>query len=206
MSDFFYKENIGHVFSPTINVKHEEISPTVLSAIDNLLSPAGNMFSRAKTIKNLMQIEKMSLEMTAKALSLSQKDVAGKLRLLEFSPKERQTILEYDYSENVALMFLELDKRCRLYTMEYCRKNDFSARQIREYVDKEIESKRKSIPAKTMEGLRKISVCDVGFFLNSIENALRLAKNAGFNVEHERIENDGEYEIHIKVGKQKKSR
>ncbi len=206
MSDFFYKENIGHVFSPIINVKHEEVSPTVLSAIDNLLSPNGDMFTRAATIKKLMQIEKMSLEAAAKTLSLGTKEVAGKLRLLEFTPKERQTILEYEYSESTALVFLELDKLHRLYAMEYCHKNGYSSEQIRKYVNKEIENKKKSLPLKAVDGIRKFSVCDVGFFLNSIENALRIAKNAGFDVENERSENENEYNIHIKVKKQKKDR
>ena len=56
MSDFFYKERLGPVFSPVINVKKADIPKAVVSAIDNLLSPSGNMFTRAETVRNLMKI------------------------------------------------------------------------------------------------------------------------------------------------------
>ncbi len=97
MSDFFYKEKFGPMFSPVIKIKRENIPPTVVSAIDHLLSPTGNMFTRAETVKRLMKIENMNLDMTAKALSLKRSDVAGKLRLLEFSKPEREAVLEYGF-------------------------------------------------------------------------------------------------------------
>ena len=135
MSDFFYKERLGPIFSPVINIKNEKLSPTVVSAIDNLLSPSGNMFTRAAAVKNLMSIEKLGLEETARVLSLKKTDVANKLRLLEFSQKERSAILEYGFSESGALEFLKLDKVTRLYTIEYCRKSGFDENEIKEYVD-----------------------------------------------------------------------
>jgi hypothetical protein len=49
-------------------------------------------------------------------------------------------------------------------------------------------------------------VNDIGFFLNSIENALKLARNAGFEVENEKKENDGSYDIHIRVKKNTKNK
>ena len=105
VSDFFYKEKMGPLFSPVITLKNERISPVVVSAIDNLLSPDGNMFTRAETVRNLMRLEKLGLEETSKALSISTSDVANKLRLLEFSDKERAAILEYGFSEKDALQF-----------------------------------------------------------------------------------------------------
>ena len=122
MSDFFYKEKLGPVFSPVIKIKHEKMSPAVVSAIDNLLSPKGNMFTRAETVKCLMGLEKLSVEETAKALSLKMEDVAGKLRLLEFSETERCALLDYGFSERDALQFLRLDRVSRLFFIECCRK------------------------------------------------------------------------------------
>ena len=208
MSDFFYKEKMGPLFSPVITLKNERISPVVVSAIDNLLSPDGNMFTRAETVRNLMRLEKLGLEETSKALSISTSDVANKLRLLEFSDKERAAILEYGFSEKDALQFLKLDKISRLYGIEFCNKNGYSSEQTREYVDSTAKKNAdiKVSAEKKIENVRKFVVNDIGFFLNSIENALRLARNAGFEVENEKKENDGAYDIHIRVRKNAKDK
>lgn len=208
MSDFFYKERMGPVFSPVINVKHENISQAVVSAIDNLLSPTGNMFTRAQTVKNLMSAEKFSLEQTAKALSLKRVDVANKLRLLEFSQKEKSTILKHGFSEASALEFLRLDKVSRLYAMEYCKKNNFDAEGIKEYVDNAVEARKtkKEETKEKIEAVRKFVINDIGFLFNSIENVIKLAKNAGFEVENEKSENEDCYDIHISVKKHAKGK
>ena len=204
MSDFFYKEKLGPVFSPVINVKQENISQAVVSALDNLLSPTGNMFTRAETVRNLMKIEKLSLEQTAKALSLNLPDVANKLRLLEFTQKERRAILDHGFSEASALEFLRLDKISRLYAMEYCRKNEFDADGIKDYVDSAVESKKvkKEQTQEKIESVRKFVINDIGFLFNSIDNILRLARNAGFEVDNKTSENSDFYDIHISVKKQ----
>jgi len=206
VSDFFYKEKLGPVFSPVIAVKHENVSPTVVSAIDSLLSPAGNMFTRAETVRDLMKLEGLDLEQTSKALSIKRTDVANKLRLLEFSQKERFAILECGFTENSAIEFLRLDKVSRLYSIEYCRKNGYDAKQIKEYIDGVVKSQtqKKNEAEKKIESVRKFIINDIGFFFNSIENALRIARNAGFEVENERKEDDSFYDIHIRVKKHNK--
>lgn len=208
MSDFFYKEKFGPMFSPVIKVKHENISPTVVSAIDNLLSPSGNMFTRAETVRKLMSLESMSLEETAKALSLKKTDVANKLRLLEFSPKERSAILEYGYSESSALQFLRLDKIQRLYAIEYCHGREFDSDAICEYVEELVGTTVKGKKGGREEADKKsrtvkFSVGDIRFFINSVENAIRLARKAGFDVKDEQSEDQGGYDIHIRVDKNK---
>lgn len=205
MSDFFHKEKLGPVFSPVINIKKESISPTVVSAIDSLLSPTGNMFTRAETVKNLMSIEKLTVEEAAKVLSLKPVDVANKLRLLEFSSKERKAIGDHSFCETDALEFLKLDKVSRLYAMEYCSKNSFTSEEIKGYIDGLVNSGdvfKKRVEDK-IEGVRKFVVGDIGFFFNSIDNAMRLARKAGFEVQNDRSENEDGYDIHINVKKQK---
>ena len=205
MSEFFYKELIGPVFSPVINVSKKEMSKTVVSAIDGLLCPEGNMFTRAQTVKNLMSLENLSVEQTAKALSLKMSDVASKLRLLEFSDTEKQTIIEYGFSEKAALKFLELDKHSRLFAMEYCNRSGYDCCEIEKYVDEFINRKNQKKQEKKEKIQRaknkKSAGCDIGFFFNSVEKAVKLAKQAGFFVTHKREETKDEYIIHISVKK-----
>ena len=201
MSDFYYKQKTGQVFSPVIKVKHKNLSATVVSAIDNLLSPSGNMFTRAETVKNLMSVEKMGLDETASVLSLNRVDVANKLRLLEFSRAERSAILDGGFSQADALQFLRLDRVSRLYAMEHCRQSGYDTVKITEYVDGVVESKTKKKKQLDggMENIRKFVVNDVGFLLNSIENLLNTARKAGFDVQKEHTESGGLYDIHIRV-------
>ncbi len=205
MSDFFHKETVGPVFSPVINIKKENISPTVISAIDSLLSPSGNMFTRAETVKNLMRLEKLTVEEAARVLSLKPVDVANKLRLLEFSEKERMAVIDHSFCETDALEFLKLDRVSRLYAIEYCSKSSFTSEEIKGYVDGLVNSGdmlKKQVEGR-IEGVRKFVVGDIGFFFNSIDNALRLARKAGFEVQNDRVENEDGYDIHINVKKQK---
>ena len=204
MSDFFYKERLGPGFSPVIKVRNEALPQTVVSAIDNLLSPSGNMFTRAETVRNLMSIEKLNLEETAKALSIRMSDVANKLRLLEFSDKEREVILKHGFSEVSALKFLSLDKVSRLYAMEYCHKNGFSHEQIEGYVDGVVNSDtaKRCEKGGIIQNVRKFCVSDVRFFFNSIDNVLRTARRAGFEIQDENAEDEDSYNIHIKIKKQ----
>ena len=203
MSDFFYKERLGPVFSPVINIKKQGAPSTVLSAIDNLLSPSGNMFTRAETIRNLMKIEGYGVEETAKALSMKMSDVAAKLRLLEFSSAERQAILEYDFSEKAAVMFLSLDKPRRLFAIEYCHANGYNEEQVHGYVEGFSVAKKEKRTEKNTpsSGLRKSVINDVGFVLNSIENTLKLAKKAGLEILDEKSENEDSCSIRITLKK-----
>ena len=206
MSDFFYKERLGPVFSPVINIKKQEVPSTVLSAIDNLLSPSGNMFTRAETVRNLMKIEGYGIEQTAKALSMKMSDVAVKLRLLEFSAAERQAILEYNFSERGAVLFLSLDKPKRLFAIEYCHANGYNEEQIQGYVEGFSEAKRekRTERAENKGNIRKTIINDVGFVLNSIENTLKLAKKAGLEIFDEKSENEECCSIHITLKKRRK--
>ena len=200
MSDFFYKERIEPVFSPVITVKRANMSGTVVSAIDSLLCPSGNMFTRAETVRNLMKIEKYNLEETARVLSLKMSDVANKLRLLEFSQKEREAVLKGGFSEASALRFLSLDKGVRLYCIEHCSKKKLDDKDIAEYVLSVADTKKPAAKSRK-ENVRKLIINDIGFFFNSIENSLRIARTAGFEVDYEKNESDGYFDVHIRVKK-----
>ena len=80
-----------------------------------------------------------------------------------------------------------------------------SAEQIEGYVDGVVNSDtaKRSEKNKLIENVRKFCVSDVRFFFNSIENTLRLARRAGFDVEDEKGEDGDCYNIHIKINKQK---
>ena len=88
----------------------------------------------------------------------------------------------------------------------FCRKNGYSGEQVKGYVEGIVAgaaSRKREFGNKT-ESVRKAVVNDMGFLLNSIENALKLARKAGFEVENSNSEKKDCYDIHIRVKKHKK--
>jgi hypothetical protein len=153
-----------------------------------------------------MKIEGYGIEETAGALSMKMSDVALKLRLLEFSVAERQAILDYNFSEKGAAMFLSLDKARRLFAIEYCHANGYNEEQIQGYVEGFAEARKEKHPerAENKCNIRKTIINDVGFVLNSIENTLKLAKKAGLEIFDEKSENEDSCSIHITFKKRGK--
>jgi D-alanyl-D-alanine carboxypeptidase len=126
--------------------------------------------------------------------------------------RDHRAILDYGFSEQSALQFLRLDKISRLYAAEYCHKSGYDAAGVSEYVDTLVSTSsgkrgRAAANADDKDENKhrniKFSVGDIRFLFTSIENAVRLAKKAGFTVTDEKDEDDNGYNIHIRVDKNK---
>ena len=192
MSDFFEAKYQRPVFSPVIKITKNNNKPAFVSDIE--ITNQENMFDKAEKVKDLMKDKNLSLAKTAMLLGLNTKQVANKLRLLEFGDSERKALLEKEYSEKEALLFLQLDKRTRLYAMEYCRQENMDEKQIECYIYNAFEQSREK-NRKTFE------INNIGFFENSLKKTLELGQKMGFESDLERLD-DGEYYVfNIKVVK-----
>ena len=86
--------------------------------------------------------------------------------------------------------------------MEYCKRNGYDLAEIEKYVEQTISRKEQKKQRKVQVAANKKSAgCDIGFFFNSVEKAVKLAKQAGFCVNLSREETKEEYLIHIDVKK-----
>ena len=195
MSDFFEAKYQRPVFSPVIKITKSNNKPAFVSDIKIDNGESGeSMFDKAERVKELMKAKNLSLAKAALLLGFDTKQVANKLRLLEFGDDERKALLENEYSEKEALLFLQLDKRTRLYAMEYCRQENFNEKQIEHYISGAVEQS-KGKKRRTFE------INNIGFFENSLKKTLELGEKMGFESDLERLD-DGEYYVfNIKVSK-----
>lgn len=192
--------------SPVATV-NDKLTKTEQSAIQSLLCGTNDMFGRAKTISNLMKIEKLTVSETAKVLSMSAKSVSEKLRLLEFTQSERKMINDAGLCERTAYCFLGLDKLSRFSALCYCTQNKLTCEECEKYVSEIME--QKSLSEKCREnihnGIKKTVIRDIGLFFNTIDHAVELVKNSGYDIEKQQ-KDDGEYvSLAIKVKKNRKN-
>lgn len=192
MSDFFESKYQRPVFSPVINITKSVEKPTFVSEIGQ--EQKQDMFMGAENVKKLMKEEKLSLAETGQRLGIDPREVANKLRLLEFSQAEREALINNGYDEEQALMFLQLCKKTRLYAMEYCRQENLDTRGIEEYV-------KQAIHGTKAERKSTFEVNDIGFVVNSLKKTVSLAQKMGFEAQLEKCEDEDYHLITVKVKK-----
>ena len=99
---------VGLLQIPCILCDADDPHAAELALVENLLREDLNPFDQACGIRLLIDVHGMSRETIAQRLSLNVSTVANKLRLLQFSEEERQTILSAGLSERHARALLRL--------------------------------------------------------------------------------------------------
>ena len=187
---------LGMLSVPCIIIGASERRSAELAIIENIMREDLNMFEQASAIASLIEIYGLTQEQAAKRLSLSQSYVANKLRILRFTPGEREFILEQSLTERHARALLRLDSiEERSMAAETIAKRRMNVAQAEEYIDKLIESE-KELPQR-----QKIIIKDINLFYNSIDRAIDIIKRAGVSVTSSKSELDDRIEMSITIGK-----
>ncbi len=189
-------EKIGDIkILPVANTAVYEKNKTLDSAVRGLLNPKNDMFRQAEIIKALMILEGTDSKQTAQMLSLSQKSVENKLLLLNFKEGERNMILKAKMSEKSALLFVNLKGLKRVKALGDCIHNNYSYSKIQSYLGEQKSKK------ETKKYKPKFALSDVRFLTNSIENAIRIAREGGVDIQKECTEDDKAYFVNLRICK-----
>lgn len=189
-------EKIGNIkILPVANTAVCEKNKTLDSAVRGLLNPENDMFRQGEIIKALMTLEGTDVKQTAKMLSLSLKSVENKLLLLSFKEGERNMILKAKMSEKSALLFVNLKGIKRVKALCECINKKFSYSQIQSYLGEQKDKR------ETRKFKPKFALSDVRFLTNSIENAIRIAREGGVEVQKECIEDEKNYFVNLRIPK-----
>lgn len=200
MSDFLEKQDGKSQKSKKVYINKNSMSPTLVTAIDNLLCPESNMFTGAETVKKLMETENLSVAEASKQLSLRLVDVANKLRLLEYTDNERKLILKLEITERCAVKLLDICKEQRYEVLDECDGFGLKKRKAEDFIlNRMADLTPEKIRRKN--SLRKMYVCDPGFLINSLDKAVLFARQAGLKIESFKSEDEKEYSMIIKVKK-----
>ncbi len=140
----------------------------------------GTMFDQAERLRELLDHRGWTQQEAANLLGVSQSTIANKLRLLQFAPDERESIVAAGLTERHARAVLTLPKLRR-----------------RDALDRIIREGMTVASAETMvDDLRKLpppsrgAIRDIGIFYNSIDHALGILHNAGVTATLTREETD----------------
>lgn len=193
-------------------INSSEMDSAELSIIENLLRDELNMFEQAESFSLLINTFKLTQEEVASRISLSQSAVANKLRLLRFSPQERDMIIELGLTERHARTLLRLpDEQARTRFIKLIGKDKLNVAAAESLVDNYLQyvagnseenkniHEKLQIISKHSTGILK----DIRVLTNTIENAAVMLRKSGICVETASEETENSFCITVSVSKKR---
>lgn len=180
---------------PAIIEKFDDKNAAFLSLIENLQRKDLNFFEEARGIEKLIQNYHLTQSQAAKRLGKSQSSVANKLRLLRIDAKLADKIISAGLTERHARALLRLEDNEKLAEcLEVIIEKDYNVEQTEELVEICLQEKKPKAKKQNTFVLK-----DIRIFLNTINKAVRMLKNAGVNIKSVQEEQDGYIKCTITV-------
>lgn len=191
---------------PCVIRKADREESAYLALVENLQRKDLGFFEEAEALRNLLLMSSMTQNEMAERLSLSPSALSNKLRLLTLSVTERNLILEHRLSERHARAILKIrDGSLRLDAIRQISAEGMTASEAEALADR-LNGKQTAFVEEKKAPAKQQRIClirDVRFFLNTVDRAVKLLKEAGFDVEKAQSETDSGYEIRLSVPKTK---
>lgn len=154
-----------------------------------------NMFEKASSIRDMMQIGGMTQARLATVLGVSQSYVANKIRLLAFSDTVREKILEHSLSERHARCILRLDdEKDQLLAIEKAAAMKMNVARCEIMVDTMLDDINRKKPCGINFSER------IGHFEKSLESSLSLLSEIGIRSRVKREETKDMIYFSISIG------
>ncbi|MBO4422977.1 MAG: ParB/RepB/Spo0J family partition protein [Clostridia bacterium] len=181
-------------YVPCIILEADREESAKLALVENVQRHGLSYFEEAEAIETLIKKYGVKQQEAADMLSVSQSYVANKLRLLRLDPEERKIaetggLTERHIRAALKAQSPELRKKI-LYTAA---SRSYNVRQTEQYVLQLCEEK------KEQSKNEKIVIKDIRIFLNTIDKAVNIVRQAGIPVEQSRSDGDGMIELKIRV-------
>lgn len=183
---------LGHEQVACIIMDKSDRESAVLALIENIHREDLNIFEQAGALKRLISEWNVTQEEAAVKLGMAQSTVANKLRLLKLSEEEQQLILNGNLTERHARALLKLpEEEQRKAAITYISEKQLTVAQTEQYLLslQEEKHKKKLIPI----------IKDVRIFLNTINKAIRVMKDAGIPATSEKREQDEFIEYVVRI-------
>lgn len=170
---------------PCIISEANEEKSAQISIIENLIREDLNIFEQALAIQALIDTYSLTQEQIAEKLSSSQSYIANKLRLLRFSPSERNLMLTNNLSERHARALLRIsDSILREKALDTIIKNELNVSESEELVCSLI-NKVNNIESKQRKSERAYK--DIPTFYNAVSRAIESAKSGNLGIKCRKI-------------------
>ncbi len=189
---------LGFEYVPCIILDADAEQSAKLALVENMQRQDLNIFDEALAIFTLCNKYSMPQKDIAAALGVSQPYIANKLRLLRFSSDEKNIILKNGLSERHARAMLKIeDPELRKKALAEVARQGYNVLQTEEFTDRITSSAGKQKPT------RKLLLKDIRIFLNSVDRAVVMIKDAGFDIEQSKREVGENIELVIRIPKNK---
>ena len=183
-----------------------------ISLVENLQRGDLDDFEEAAAAMRLSASFRYYQGELARRLGQSPSVLAAKMRLLRFSPEERDLICDNALSSRHADALLHLhDPAMRLFALQYITENRLPPDRAEELCRTLARSPEEFIPSLRPGGkprprpVRRLVVKDVRLFLNSVDRAILSIREAGYAVEAEKEDHDSYITYSIRIPKYDRS-
>ncbi len=188
-------------------LKLSDRTASELSLVENLHRKAPLPFEEACCAQRLLRLFPYRHGELADRLGISPSDLSAKLRLLRFTPEERELIFDGNLSPAHADALLHLrDPAMRLFAIHYMIERALPPAQAEELCLTLATHPEEFIPSLRPDArapMRRIVLKDVRLFVNSVDRAIGSIREAGFQVEARKEEEDTHISYSIRVPKAK---
>lgn len=179
-----------------LDINSQESS--VLALIENLQRQDLDYIEEAEGLARLMGLYGLSQEEVAHRVGKSQSAVANKIRLLKHSPEVLLVLRENGLCERHARALLRLNTEGdKIKALKIIIENRMNVAKTEAMIEKMLKKTEENIP----RGKYTYVIKDVRIFMNTIARSMELMKSSGVNASYEKVENEREINVNIRIPK-----
>ena len=186
-------QSLGWEKIPAIVNNLSDQQTASLALIENLQREDLNPIDEATAYENLMELNSLTQAQLAKDIGKSQSYVATKLRLLKLEPQIQEALASGAITARHGRALLALSSDQQKQALEQILSDKLNVKQTEELVAKLLEG-----PAKPKEKRKVFRMShDMRVQINTIKEAVKLAKQSGIKVKVAEQKDGDEYSITI---------
>lgn len=186
---------------PAIVNNMDDDQAAFLALIENLQRENLNPIDEAKAYTNLMKLNNLTQAELAKDMGKSQSYVANKLRLLKLTPKVQSYLASGEISARHGRALVGLSERDQSRVVDEILANNLNVKETEEIIKDLDEYFAKKNEEKTEKKKRfaKRMPKDLKVQINTIKQAIKLAKDSGIKVKVKENKDPDDYKITIEL-------
>lgn len=196
-------QSLGWEKIPAIVKNMDDDQAASLALIENLQRENLNPIDEAQAYSNLMKLNSLTQVELAKEMGKSQSYVANKMRLLKLTPKVQSYLASGEISARHGRALLSLSERDQGRVADEIVANNLNVKDTEEIVkdvegyfeqkkvDEELGKTKKRVPHRIPKDMR--------VQINTIKQAIKLAKDSGIKVKVQENKDPDDYRITIEL-------
>ncbi|HWP95603.1 MAG TPA: nucleoid occlusion protein [Syntrophomonadaceae bacterium] len=196
---------LGFKEIPAIIDNMDDEKAAAVSLIENLQRRELNYFEEASAYSILIHVFGLTQEEVARKVGKSQSAVANKMRLLKIPETVRSLITLDAITERHARALLKLSSPdLQIQALNQIYENELNVKETEELVERLTHSSPQEIKKAGGHSVSMI-IKDARIFLNTIKETVKRARQTGVDILMIEREDDGEYEVVIRIAKNPKN-